>query len=388
MFDPPQHEIRQPLQALALPHGPIRRTGHARILLRRRKRLAEIHPHDAVFGKRLVRDAELLDGPIEEPPPLVVVPQDVAVLVGRPDEHPAAVDTGDRVQRRILADAELVVQRRPDRLVEPLKQLRIVHPPLDHRRQAAEFAAKLGLQIGPGVQPFQDLQPRRVILRVAGIADQLLDARFRIRDAARKAGQKREEGQSEPHELGKQGRRAHGRLLQPGEPEADSLGGEDLLVQSSRSQNSSPAWRAGRGSRRAVGVSPSVHCLGDHFSNRLLLNANSSRMSGMWTTGGLTPGRSPRQSGVVYVQHRNVDNRRAYASRSPLGMQQRGSLSVTGGRWLGLDEHDLRARNPALSQVHPEPAVAVLLVDAGRRSLAELLQVVLRPGLAQVRGNR
>ena len=60
-------------------------------------------------------------------------------------------------------------------------------------------------------------------------------------------------------------------------------------------------------SRRAVGVSPSVHCLGDHFSDRLLISPKVIL-------------RTPRAN----VGH--VENRRAYAGRSPLGLQLRGHL--------------------------------------------------------------
>src|SRR4051812_2169092 len=55
---------------------------------------------------------------------------------------------------------------------------------------------------------------------------------------------------------------------------------------------------------------------------------------------------------------------------------------------LRLDEQDLRPLNPPLPQVHPEPAVAVLRVEADGGSRPELGQVVLRPGLAQIRRKR
>ena len=51
---------------------------------------------------------------------------------------------------------------------------------------------------------------------------------------------------------------------------------------------------------------------------------------------------------------------------------------------LRLDEHDLRAINPALAQIEAEPAVAVFPMNAATGAHSEFLQVVLRPSLTHV----
>jgi len=60
-------------------------------------------------------------------------------------------------------------------------------------------------------------------------------------------------------------------------------------------------------SRRAVGVSPSVPCLGDHFFESRLISPKLIL-------------RTPR------ANVGQMENRRAYARRSPLGMQRPGKL--------------------------------------------------------------
>jgi hypothetical protein len=54
-------------------------------------------------------------------------------------------------------------------------------------------------------------------------------------------------------------------------------------------------------------------------------------------------------------------------------------------RALGLDEEHFGMLDPPRPQVHAEPAFAVLLMEARRRPLAELLEVILSPRLARVR---
>ncbi len=53
---------------------------------------------------------------------------------------------------------------------------------------------------------------------------------------------------------------------------------------------------------------------------------------------------------------------------------------------LGFEEEDFGAFDPAFAEVHAEPAVGVLFVDAAAAAGTEFFEVVLGPGFAHVGG--
>jgi hypothetical protein len=107
---------------------------------------------------------------------------DVPVFVGRPDQHAAAIEPGQRIERRVGADAEVVVQRAADVAIESAVQRGVVEPAIDQHHQLPDFIAQSRVQRCLLAKPLENAQSLGVVLGIARLADQVSD-RLRPRRA-------------------------------------------------------------------------------------------------------------------------------------------------------------------------------------------------------------